>query len=1389
MPRLTIIAALIAWVSATAFSPARDESTTRPLGFETVGGRFFISDSSKIDNPDKVRRAFERAEEDPHGEVNLIIGGGRVLNADFVPSEKTESKIKRVLVQFREPPIKTVRASDILTKTDILRKKTSLEDLHTTFEKDLRNIEIEKLFGGDSKFRSSIRVKRHFYVAINGADLFVDDELITEIENLDYVKRVTEAKIVYAVDDESNAVIGAPEVWSLGATGDGILISIIDTGIDEDHIELAGKVVGGWDFVNEDDDPADGHGHGTHCAGIAAANGPTLTGVAPDAELLAVKVLNDGGSGYDNDIIAGIEYSLDPDGNPATDDGADVLSLSLGGPGDPDDPMSQAVDAAPDNGAVVCIAAGNSGSSSYTIGSPGCARKPITVGASDKSDNLAYFSSRGPSNEIHGIKPEILAPGVAINSSTPGDNYASWNGTSMATPHIAGAAALLLERFPGSTPDQIKARLMNSTVDLGYNVWEQGAGRADLSAAAELNTLAIPAKINFGVDDLALATWTSTASVTISNESVSFRDYTISVEDAFPSGVDFTVTPSSFSLGAGESQEITVELEVDNTSVPFPTGNPPTYDGFIYVESGDETVGIPTAFIKSCIIDFVFDEAPYSVLIHSNGGIYYQMYRPSENQQFMVQSGTYDVLVQFSGGQHYWIAEGITVSDRLELIVNKTDCVHNVTFDAKDELGNSMYFYRSVTQWSNRETKWGSWMTGSGYNSINFNEMSSEYTFDQTVKCIDSWRGPEYYTIYFGVGDGISSDLSYANDPENYKKLDYTFLTEPDVEQIFFTVGHSQGFGITSTNYSPDLDSPYRKLPPFEQTIYLDKIPYDDYSVPYIKVTAYNTTGDTYPISSSELYRSAFFVNETDGVLRGYIYDFNVPVYESSASEIPMRQGGFAPFFSGIFSNYSSSLAMSGDYTCGYRYFVSQYGDVSVHETASVEFYEDETSLLSGTLENDGYSYYRDYFYPGSSVNKAVVNYGDYEIDGTAGDVTVTARFDLSLSDRNPPIIKSFGIKSESFLADEFSSADGGEFYFSLRDDDNLDYSSVSYAYKPNSGDTWSEISTARSDNRFSGDFPSDLAPGLYDVKLFAADESGNSIEQIHRPAFKATFAAPVLVSPTNETTDVSLPTTLEWDPVPGADSYRLLISTSAGFDVDLFEVFVVGTSHESIDIDFGETYYWKAFAMVGGESGPESETWSFTTGDEPVDGDETNCTGDLDLPGSIVPPGIARFYAAEGALNVGGSGRSFVARGGELGAEVEMMASTRVKFMPGFKAEQGSNVKAFIVQDPCAEYTARSGRTAKPLREVSSVTHENKEPELNVYPNPSSGVLTIDIGKRRFIDEIKIFDSLGEIVWQISSVQNDKIQVDISSRPIGAYNIEIRFEDRIINKQALIVK
>ncbi|MFF3873130.1 S8 family serine peptidase [Streptomyces sp. NPDC001978] len=298
---------------------------------------------------------------------------------------------------------------------------------------------------------------------------------------------------VDATLDRSTAQIGAPAVWEKGVRGEGVKVAVLDTGVDQTHPDLAGRIKEAKDFSGSSG-TGDVFGHGTHVAsivgGTGAASGGSRKGVAPAADLLVGKVLGDDGFGTQSQVIAGMEW--------AAAQGAKVVNMSLGSEEATDgtDPMSLALnELSESSGALFVVAAGNNGEQGTgTVGSPGAADAALTVGAVDRDDSLAPFSSRGPRLGDGAVKPDVTAPGVGIVAAraagtTMGDpvdeHYVAASGTSMATPHVTGAAALVAERHPGWSGAQIKDALVSTAHTVpGQLVTEQGGGRIDLPAAA-----------------------------------------------------------------------------------------------------------------------------------------------------------------------------------------------------------------------------------------------------------------------------------------------------------------------------------------------------------------------------------------------------------------------------------------------------------------------------------------------------------------------------------------------------------------------------------------------------------------------------------------------------------------------------------------------------------------------------------------------------------------------------------------------------------------------------------------------------------------------------------------------------------------------------------------
>jgi subtilisin family serine protease len=338
-------------------------------------------------------------------------------------------------------------------------------------------------------------------------------------------------------------------------------------------------------------DLIDYHGHGTHVAGIVGADG-LVKGVAPDAQLISYRVLNKEGKGSDAWIISAIERSIDPNEDGNFDDHWDIISLSLGVlRGNPDDAMSIAIDNAVGNGIVAVVAAGNAGTTKQTIDSPGTSRKAITVGGTDKCDRMYQRSSSGPviwNNEII-MKPDVVAPAVQITSSSP-DGYTSRNGTSMATPHVSGLAALLLQKNKDLEPDGVKFIIKSGVQDLGLDPAQQGAGRVDAVAVVNPSIVAVPDEDPVVFDQ----EFKGTKEIKLFN----LREESTVVEFSAGKvygldGREYDVVSFPTDKVAVGNELIRIELEIDASSLD--EGH---YYGKAVLEFDRRKIGVPYSFTK-----------------------------------------------------------------------------------------------------------------------------------------------------------------------------------------------------------------------------------------------------------------------------------------------------------------------------------------------------------------------------------------------------------------------------------------------------------------------------------------------------------------------------------------------------------------------------------------------------------------------------------------------------------------------------------------------------------------------------------------------------------------------------------------------------------------------
>ncbi|WP_103533522.1 S8 family serine peptidase [Streptomyces sp. SM11] len=428
-------------------------------------------------------------------------------------------------------------------------------------------------------------------------DRGADGERVTTAAGID---RVWLDGVRRASLDRSVAQTGAPAAWKAGFTGKGVKIAVLDTGTDATHPDLKGQVLAEKNF-SASADTEDRVGHGTHVASIAAGTGAKsggkFKGVAPDAKLLSGKVLDDDGYGEDSGILAGMEW--------AVAQGADIVNLSLGGTDTPEvDPLEAAVDKlSAEKGVLFAIAAGNEGDGAGTVGSPGSANAALTVGAVDDQDRLADFSSRGPRIGDGAVKPDVTAPGVDTTAAIPagsliarevGENpagYATISGTSMATPHVAGAAALLKQQHPDWAYTELKGALTASTKPGAYNPFQQGSGRIAVDRAIAQTVVADPVSVSFGVQQ-----WPHTddkpATEKVTYRNLGTGDVTLDLKvtgtgprgKPAPAGF-FTLGADRVTVPAGGTAEVT--LTADTRLGGAADG---TYSAYLVATGGGQTV-------------------------------------------------------------------------------------------------------------------------------------------------------------------------------------------------------------------------------------------------------------------------------------------------------------------------------------------------------------------------------------------------------------------------------------------------------------------------------------------------------------------------------------------------------------------------------------------------------------------------------------------------------------------------------------------------------------------------------------------------------------------------------------------------------------------------------
>ncbi|MBI1803619.1 MAG: S8 family serine peptidase [Ignavibacteria bacterium] len=1040
----------------------------------------------------------------PGSTVVSIVKGDSILASTFLD---TNEKVKAI-IQFSNPPLAHLINPVTKTSTGKIRAAQSLmREEHNQFQSDLAQIEA----AGSKNSRNTLSIAPtqiwyEYSVALNGVAVTTSRWVLEELAKLPYVKKINPDGEVHAFDDASNAVIGAPSFWgAYSLHGEGIDIAIIDTGIDYFHEMLGGaafpntKVVGGYDIVNKDSDPMDDQGHGTHVAGIAAGDG-SMKGVAYKARLWAFKVLDSHGSGSFSDVIEGIERALDPDNDPATPTPIEVINMSLGGAGSPDDPVSQAVDNAVASGVVCAIAAGNSGPSYTTVGSPGAARRALTVGATDNADAIATFSSRGPTDKQYLIKPDVVAPGVSINSAKSGGGYILHSGTSMATPHVAGAAALLRQLHPGWTPDEIKATLMSSAKDLNLNVWTQGAGRIDLIKAGQESTLVLPASLSLGLVDNSQSLWTKTESLTVYNHKSTSENFIFSIMNPPPPGVSITFTPSEINVPAGGNRTFTTTLTVDNTVFGYPATEPSGYENKIVAQSvtSSDSILVPCAFIKSPFIRFIFDVSPEDIFIHNRVDKYYfvtNMFGSfNDTMDFLIPQGTYDVLLSYYDDNFALntnvVKENIAVTGTTVIQAHKADAQHAISLRMLDVSGKEFPSFGSAASGLvHKASEFGVFTLGPFSPRHYFTDVSNSYTFEVKVSPFTGYSNEDYYEIPFSVPDGVSSSMTLQNDPGDFKEVDYSIDVPEGTEQARF-------YRLMTNRYGTGVVGGESILgPPFKLKGYF--LPHSE-SFTFRFTWSDIFTDDIFLGNAKRLFHSGYMTVVQPDTAKFYVLPYQSSVASVTSYPIEINMGRTAPWWRGRAAYYSNPGVLV-DNPSGGGFFLSPTGDVAITEVPYKFFLNESLLIRSGILDNSSGQRFETFLSASSGSYLFQMNYDKYRIGGVQGNATARLRFTLPVDWGKPfPYLQHFQVLASENTPDSLPSAT-----VNVIPRSGFGVKSVELYYRSFGADAWIPLSLAIHDSTYSAYFSNGIKSGVYSLKLIVADSLSNLLEYTTEPAFE----------------------------------------------------------------------------------------------------------------------------------------------------------------------------------------------------------------------------------------------------------------------------------------------
>ncbi len=1076
---------------------------------------------------------FSQQIETIHYTDNQIISG---FKGGLDAENQHKDDIVRIIVEFNSIPIAGFLHEDkLIAEQENLR----LQELHKQFKNDLNSI------AGSNINSDPPEINYTYSKVFAGAAISTNEVLIEAISQLSYVKKIHNDD-EYKLDlYESVQIIEADQVWAdYGIYGDSIVVGILDSGIDYMHPALGGgigegnKVLGGFNFYDWNDNVMDVIGHGTHVAGIVAANGSDIKGVAPHALLYALKVTNTYGSTYASIIVAAVEASVDPNNDGDYSDRLDVVNISLGKRnGSPSDWECEAIENATSIGVTFCISAGNFGEEgTLSISTPGTALSAITVGASDKNDLRATFSSIGPNNEVFSIKPDLLAPGVDIYSTFLENSYTHLSGTSMAAPHVAGVCALLKQLHPEWNPSQLKSALLMSAEDIGDEILKQGAGRLNALKALDLNLMIEPAQLNFGIIDPVIPIYTLIDTLKFTNISDAEQIITI-CDNNFMEGIQVTSLVNDVQILPGDSVFIPFELSVNNEIVNYPDSAEIAYSEIINLSVNEDTLMIPWSFTKARRLHLVIDGSfKYNIFNEYNyysNNIFY-LYNIVKEYDFISYTDTLNFVAH-----RYWSSNDV-YTKTLNCTGNDTVyIIHDSLFQREvmfsDEAGmpqdySPFYVYQFKKNYPKISYNFS--FTAEDYPDSRFytcQELSDEINSKLGIFKINE----DSSKVYCGSIDLNTTDLNNVipNEEVEYTKLKIATFQDND-RPIRFKLWHNFANYLVSSS-----DESFIFYAPWESDVYVM-----DGEAPNL-ITAF-----TY-FSGNGLLESSPFQRNSNGI-QLYYFDNNIldyamvrhrrhdllnpsmAVYEDNETlflnDWPVY--GDTHFYNGLFENnniyFGTKYYLNNELQLSYIY--DNYENLVLNSEGE-EVFSDDYPFVSTDLPDDKYTYISNYTYDGFGDSASF-----YQLSSVI-DLTDESQIDIPYkSDNNPPTLTSLQLRNEANRpASHLHRKSSGKLRFSVADFQPFykdgDSTNIDISYHPINNDSISvfvkELESAEwvqtsfvfllEDSLIGKYFEVDLSPFLEQVKeisfkLEFSDLKGQRTRHVFEPLFKVSECIPL---------------------------------------------------------------------------------------------------------------------------------------------------------------------------------------------------------------------------------------------------------------------------------------